>query len=203
MRKEEKTEITKSKIIAAAMQEFGTNGYAAGSVNNICKTGINKGLIYHNYKDKDELYLKCVEKSCKDLMEYITAHGAEESFVTYMSARMSFFREHETEAYLFLEARTNPPAHLARQIQEIYQEFDELNLSICEKELSKHKLRKGVSKEDALSYFSEIQKLYNYHFTDELNDAMSAQQQLTLHEMNIHKVFDFILYGIAQGGNEI
>ena len=60
MKKEEKTEITKCKILAAAIQEFGANGYAAGSVNNICKTGINKGLIYHNYKDKDELYLVCV-----------------------------------------------------------------------------------------------------------------------------------------------
>ena len=55
MKKEEKTEITKCKILAAAIQEFGANGYVAGSVNNICKTGINKGLIYHNYKDKDEL----------------------------------------------------------------------------------------------------------------------------------------------------
>ena len=47
MKKEEKTEHTKNKIYAAAMQEFGTKGYAAGAINNICKSGINKGLIYH------------------------------------------------------------------------------------------------------------------------------------------------------------
>ena len=70
MKKEEKTEITKCKILAAAIQEFGANGYAAGSVNNICKTGINKGLIYHNYKDKDELYLVCVQTSCEDLIGF-------------------------------------------------------------------------------------------------------------------------------------
>ena len=65
MKKEEKTELTKSKIFAAAIQEFGTNGYATGSVNNICKTGINKGLVYHNFKDKDELYLECVKRVAK------------------------------------------------------------------------------------------------------------------------------------------
>lgn len=46
MKKEEKTELTKAKIFEAAMKEFGTKGYAADSVNNICKTGINKGLIH-------------------------------------------------------------------------------------------------------------------------------------------------------------
>lgn len=45
MKKEEKTELTKAKIFEAAMKEFGRKGYAAGSINNICKTGINKGLI--------------------------------------------------------------------------------------------------------------------------------------------------------------
>ena len=34
MKKSEKTEITVSKIIAAAMDEFGTHGYAGGTVNN-------------------------------------------------------------------------------------------------------------------------------------------------------------------------
>ena len=49
MKKTEKTKLTVSKIIEAAMNEFGQNGYAGGTINNICKTGINKGLIYHNF----------------------------------------------------------------------------------------------------------------------------------------------------------
>ena len=54
MKKSEKTEITVSKIIDAAMVEFGKNGYAGGTVNNICKSGIHKGLLYHNFSGKDE-----------------------------------------------------------------------------------------------------------------------------------------------------
>lgn len=65
MKRSEKTELTISKIMEAAMTEFGTNGYVGGSVNNICKSGINKGLIYHNFKDKDELYLKCLKKAAE------------------------------------------------------------------------------------------------------------------------------------------
>ena len=36
MRQEEKTELTRERILQAAMQEFGTNGYAATKVNTIC-----------------------------------------------------------------------------------------------------------------------------------------------------------------------
>ena len=59
MNKNEKTERTVAKIMESAMTEFGTNGYAGGTVNNICKAGINKGLVYHNFSGKDELFLIC------------------------------------------------------------------------------------------------------------------------------------------------
>lgn len=203
MKKEEKTEITKTKIFAAAMEEFGTNGYAAGSVNNICKTGINKGLIYHNFKDKDELYLECVRKTCNDLICYVIDNKAEEGFVEYMNARMNFFKEHELESYIFLEARTHPPHHLVNEIQKIYKEFEQLNMKIFEKELSNYELREGVTKEDALHYFFQIQKIYNFNFKNELSCEMAPQEQWALHEMNIHKIFDFMLYGIAKEGKEI
>lgn len=202
MKKEEKTEITKNKIYAAAMSEFGTRGYANGSINNICKTGINKGLIYHNFKDKDTLYLECVKKSCEKLIQYITGTMTEDTFVEYMNARMKFFREYEPEAYIFLEALTNPPRNLVNQIHEIFSEFDIFNLQICEKELSRHELRDSISKEDALHYFSIIQKISNLSFVNQINGNMSPQEQFAIHELNVHKMFDLMLYGIAKRRNE-
>ena len=43
MKQTEKTGLTVSRILEAAALEFGRNGYAGGTVNNICKSGINKG----------------------------------------------------------------------------------------------------------------------------------------------------------------
>ena len=68
MKKQEKTQITKERILAAAFTEFGSKSYDVASVNSICETGqISKGLLYHNFKGKDELYLICV-KNCYDEM---------------------------------------------------------------------------------------------------------------------------------------
>lgn len=35
------------------MQEFGSKGYRGASLNTICEAGIPKGLLYHNFKNKD------------------------------------------------------------------------------------------------------------------------------------------------------
>lgn len=50
MKRTERTGLTVAKILEAALEEFGANGYSGGTVNNICKRGINKGLVYYNFK---------------------------------------------------------------------------------------------------------------------------------------------------------
>ena len=76
MKQTEKTGLTVSRILDAAALEFGRNGYAGGTVNNICKSGINKGLIYHNFRDKDALYLACLKRACEKLLALIEESGA-------------------------------------------------------------------------------------------------------------------------------
>lgn len=202
MKQEEKTAITKAKIIHAAIAEFGKNGYMAGSINNICKTGINKGLIYHNFPDRDALYLECVKISCDRLLSYIREHCAEKSFAGYMNVRMAFFREYEAEAHIFMEARTNPPGNLTERIQDIFRDFDTLNHEICKHELSKHSLREGITEADALSYFSMIQTFYNSSFMKSLADPMTMDEQIILHEGTLHKLIDLMLYGVAERTEE-
>lgn len=100
-KKEEKTERTKQKILAAAMEEFGTNGYAGASLNNICSVGIPKGLLYHNFKNKDSIYLACVGQCFSTLTEYLRAADIGSDLQKYMDARLRFFHEHEKETRLF------------------------------------------------------------------------------------------------------
>ena len=51
MKREEKSENSKERIIKAALEEFGQNGYVAASTNNMCKNhDISKGLLFHHYK---------------------------------------------------------------------------------------------------------------------------------------------------------
>lgn len=198
MRQEEKTELTKAKILGVAMEEFGINGYANGSINNICKKGINKGLIYHNYKDKDELYMICVKKSCERMIDFMDQENAESSMDQYMNARMRFFKENTSEAHIFFEALLDPPQHLKVQIREAMKDFEALNVRMYEKTISGLTLRENVSKEDALRYFSLFQEMFNVYFCSSAFQTMDFEEKIQIHESTIPRILNFMLYGIAE-----
>lgn len=47
----------RARIINSALDEFGSNSYDKASTNNIVKNaGISKGLLFHYFKSKQELY---------------------------------------------------------------------------------------------------------------------------------------------------
>ena len=57
----------------SALAEFSGQGYGASSVNNICSAqGISKGIIYHYFKTKDDLFLACVKECFSLLTAYLS-----------------------------------------------------------------------------------------------------------------------------------
>lgn len=200
MKKREKTELTISKIIDAAMIEFGSNGYFGGTINNICKTGINKGLIYHNFKDKDQLYLACLKISCDNLYDYIKKENCTNDLMKYMEARMRFFSQYPHEAHIFFEALLNPPKDLNNQIKLAMQKFDDMNELICRNTLNNLILRDGITEVEAVEYFKKMQIMFNGYFSSPAYHNISIEEKARQHEENIPKLFEFMLYGIAKDG---
>ncbi|WP_257211898.1 TetR/AcrR family transcriptional regulator [Streptococcus suis] len=46
------------------MREFASQGYKGFVINEVCKVdGISKGVLYHNFSGKADLYLACVQES--------------------------------------------------------------------------------------------------------------------------------------------
>ena len=55
MKREEKNQQTRRRIMDSALAEFAANGYGGSSVNTICAAqGISKGIVYHYFESKDE-----------------------------------------------------------------------------------------------------------------------------------------------------
>lgn len=198
MKQEEKTELTRRKILAAAIEEFGGKGYLGASLNNICATGIAKGLLYHNFDGKDGLYLACLERSFSILAGYVREACADYGLHRYMDARLRFMQEHEPEARLFFEAILQPPAHLSDRIAELRKDLDALNLEIYHKMLSGIQLRAGVLEEDATAYFIMLQNMFNGYFSSPAFCSLPFSQRVEAHEANLEKLLDFMLYGIAE-----
>ncbi len=208
MKKELKTELTKEKIISAAIDEFGCNGYYGSSLNSICDTGIAKGLLYHNFANKDAIYLACVQRCFHELTEYLKAADIGTDLQRYASARIDFFMENESMKRIFFEAVLQPPTVLRIQIDEIRAEFDNYNNELYLKLLDTVKLRPCVTKKEALVYFRLTQEMFNGYFSSQVypgnaveekkSDSNLPQGSFDEHEHMLVKVIDYMLYGIAE-----
>lgn len=198
MKQEEKTRLTKEKIIAAAIEEFGSKGYLGASLNNICAAGIPKGLLYHNFENKDAIYLACVGQCFLSFTKSLEAADINGDLYSYMAARLSFIQNSPMEAHIFFETILEPPAHLQGDIQELRAEFDSFNLKLYSQMLSRLPLRKDVSGEDAIEYFVMMQNMFNCYFSSSSFRAMPFSDKINAHEASMPKLLDFMLYGIAE-----
>ena len=70
-----KAEITTQYILRTVAPIFNKNGYAATSMSDITKaTGLTKGAIYGNFKNKEELAIAAFRFTVKNLMKDIVKH---------------------------------------------------------------------------------------------------------------------------------
>jgi AcrR family transcriptional regulator len=58
-----RAEATRRALIASARSLFGSQGYAATSVDEVVRdAGVTKGALYHHFRDKDDLFRAVVEE---------------------------------------------------------------------------------------------------------------------------------------------
>lgn len=199
MKREEKNQQTKRKIMDSALSEFAKQGYGASSVNTICASqNISKGIIYHYFKTKDDLYLACVEECFQLLTEYLTNsmnsnhYSAEVQLEKYFTVRMSFFHEHPVYQPIFCEAVISPPIHLKNEIQIRKQAFDKLNAEILAGLLQSLPLRPNITKEEIVDTFRQFQDFINAKF----QMAGMSSQEFMMRDESCRKALNILLYGV-------
>ncbi|MGM9618374.1 MAG: TetR/AcrR family transcriptional regulator [Oscillospiraceae bacterium] len=201
MKREEKNQQTKRRILDGALSEFSQQGYGAGSINAICSAqGISKGIIYHYFSSKDDLFLACVDECFRRLTAYLdrsmqTVTGnVEQQLEGYFAARLSFFTEHPVYQRIFCEAVLTPPAHLREEVQKCKKSFDALNLQILERILDPIQLRPQITREEVVETFQEFQ------------DYINAQYQtiaFEAHEKRCRRVMQVLLYGVIDRREQV
>lgn len=204
MRKEEKTRRTYERIMAAAMEEFGTKSYDAASVTTLCnEKQISKGLVYHNFKNKDELYLKCVEECFRKMTSSFKSNeykgeNVQERIHDLLSVRQHFFEENPYYANLFFQTVLQPPKHLEEEIRTLRREYDEFYTECFRALLQKVKLREGINIETAVEYIKVFLEMFNGYFQRSSCKDEDIHTLIQNHEVNLSKILDIMLYGIAR-----
>lgn len=201
MKREEKNQQTRRRIFDSALREFSHQGYGASSINTICSAeGISKGIIYHYFRTKDDLFLACVEECFSLLTEYLRKKmqspqgDVTEQLEKYFSARMTFFKEQPVYQRIFCEAIITPPAHLKAEIQNRKQNFDDLNIQILEHLLSSLSLCPQVTMPEVIDTFRQFQDFINASYPAN----QETSQMLESHEEKCRRALNILLYGIVE-----
>lgn len=204
MKREDQSKLMIEKIMSSAVKEFNIHGYDSASMNRICADGkISKGIIYHYFKDKDELYLKCIQDCYQTLADYYASQqfhelDIEDGFKAYMNVRMKFFEEHPEFRGLFFNALLKTPITLRKQVTEARKTIDDFNLSFYEAILSKSTLRNSLSLKQAIKYLDMQQTAFNDYFRKEAEEQEDFQTVINKHEDMLNEWIDIVLYGIVK-----
>ena len=204
MKKEEKTRRTYEKILHAAIVEFGTKSYENASLNTICsENNISKGLLYHNFKGKDDLYLQCVKKCFQELYDYLRNtpyEGAttQESLHNLLHLRQKYFRENPYSCSIFFHAILQPPAHLRPELHKLSQESHSFYADCFRRLLGQLHLRDSITVDMAAEYLILFQEMFNGYFQNKPREEDDFHSLIEDHEGNLSKILDIILYGLVE-----
>lgn len=202
MKQRERQERSKNEIIEAAFEEFAEKGYDATTMEGICSHGISKGMLYHYFSNKDELFMACLrvvfgglERYVAEQKQEISIEPAFEAIKSYYMLRESYFKLYPRQKPLFENAVLRPPKKLLEDISELRDPIRKLNRSFMKEVISKGSLREGVDMEHIASYLQIIEVLF-WDMVSRFHAG--AEDDGTTMLLKAEKLLDMLLFGVLR-----
>ncbi len=184
MKREEKNQLTRSKILNGAIREFSEHGFEAGSLNVICEEqGISKGIIYHYFSSKEMLYLECIRTCQQKMIRYMNEHLENQDgdlLKRYFDCRSEYYRIHPDDARLFESAVLFPPEAVKKEIQETWNAFDERRKQLIRNGIRQIPLREELSEEEVVNLILKFLDDRNARHLSEKESGSEDEEALAL-----------------------
>jgi TetR/AcrR family transcriptional regulator len=202
----------KDLIIKVAIEEFVKNGYEKTSTDVITRrAGISKGILFHYFKSKKNLYLYLVNY-VKDRLTEISMEALREIQCDDFFERIKeivLLKQKVTARYLqetqfITDAFTNPPVAVKKEMEEIIKKYyetyqgDFLLEHVYIKDLIQtEKLREDISVDTVISMtmciVEQLSNKYLALYKNKQIDIMNSTESL-LRELN--EYLKIVKYGI-------
>lgn len=204
MTQKSKSMIVRFKILQVALNEFANYSYEKSSINRICTEGnISKGVMYHHFKDKDELYLLCIRYCYETMLDYYKTQLKDsedwrEEIKNFLNIKYHFFNENPLLHRIFFNTLFRTPEHLKEEIKKITRSLDDLNYEFSMKILKKIKIRHGLKPEEIIFLLDAVQNMLNEKFYGKAQGSEDIKQLSEEYDRTVEKWIDIMLYGILE-----
>lgn len=192
------------KILEAAIEEFAQKGFEAASTNKIAeRANVAKGLLFHYFESKENLYIECyrhVLNWTKEKFDEFVLNSSHEDFFEFLKDwslhKIKLAAENPTYSK-FLLTMTNLPSPLRGTILNMIKENVLNSTGVLYEKLKRVQLREGISHEDALRFviavFEGLGDWYLNQYRDEPERLLKDLQRILL---DADKFLDMIKFGL-------
>ncbi|KAF1067835.1 TetR family transcriptional regulator [Variovorax sp.] len=176
-RRERDPVAAKQALIAAAVAEFATKGFAGARVDEIAAAaGVNKQLVYHYFESKQGLYLVALESVYAEIREKeqkleLGALEPREAMAQLVAFSFDYLAEHPEFIAMLADENRNRGEHLheSERLQKMHSPFIEMLEATLERGVAAGVFRADF---DAINLYISIAGISYFFFSN--NHTLSA-----------------------------
>ncbi len=204
----EKNKLSREKIIHAAIINFNESDANNICINSICKkNNISKGLIYHYFKSKNDLFYACVLYATLELAESIKSFKVEknasltENLHNYYVERIRFWCNNPDNYTITRHAISQYQACSDEKILISRNLFDEASNNKLKDILALYELSSEISEENLLTIMQIIYENMFMHSMDKIIYAIKADNPRLANDKSneLLKLYDSLINLLVNG----
>lgn len=193
------------RIVDACMEEFAAHGYAQASTNSMVKAaGISKGLLFHYFGSKQDLYLHLFQLAITESTEWFFQGMGEQSadlmerILHWTKRKLEMFREKRTVYYFSLSV-LDPrlPTELRLALQQIQADLTAEMTARMLDGVDWSRFRPDIDRQLAVRLvFSALQALADDYLRLHQQGVGLRQEQYDQTLRDVHAVTDYLKQGL-------
>lgn len=193
----------KQKILNASLEEFSEYGYEKANTDRISsKAGVSKGLIFHHFGSKENLFIITINKCIDDILfEFNDFNMPDEDFISIimklMQIKYEFFKKNPMHYKLLVNGFYNAPKKLKTQLQQRYSEIKQIGFDIIADIIEGLPLKKDVSIKSIITIIAVITNVIESKYIPYFTDQNTIFEKYYDDVKNEYiELMNIVLYGI-------
>lgn len=205
-----RTEDSRRRILLSALREFAENGYAKASTNAIVREArTSKGLLFHYYGSKKDLYPAALEYAVEFVVDYFLKNLGSlpedpvDRFVAWANLKTRMLAEEPLIYKMTAGGIVDAPEEIRPELQAMLNRVGEKLMPVFLEGIDFSGLRKGIEPAKAVQYMLLVfGALSERYLQQAMNSPDKGLSGLPSAVVQIEEYADFVKHGLYRNPPE-